>query len=59
MYSIFRIYAETITSYEKSIEILQKIISPNYLDLAISYNNIGFVDASMERYSQVFPCYDI
>ncbi|CAF1240770.1 unnamed protein product [Rotaria sp. Silwood1] len=45
-------YAEAIILYQKSNEILQKILSPTHADMASSYNNIGMVYYKMGEYSE-------
>jgi len=45
-------YAEAITFYEKSIEIMEKILSPTHSDLAASYRNMGTVYDKMGEYSK-------
>jgi tetratricopeptide (TPR) repeat protein len=51
-------YAEAITFYKKSNEILQKILPPTHSDLASSYNNIGNVYSSVEEYSKALSFYE-
>jgi tetratricopeptide (TPR) repeat protein len=50
-------YQEAITFYEKSLEIKEKTLPPNHLNLAPSYNNIGLVYFNMGDYSKAFSSY--
>jgi tetratricopeptide (TPR) repeat protein len=47
-------YAESITFYEKSIEIMQKILPPTHPDLASSYGNLGAVYNKIGEYSKAY-----
>jgi Tfp pilus assembly protein PilF len=51
-------YAEAIMFYEKSIKILEKILSPTDQDLAASYNNIGLVYWKMGDYSKALSSFE-
>jgi tetratricopeptide (TPR) repeat protein len=52
-------YQETITFYEKSLEIDKKTLPPNHLNLAVSYNNIGLVYNNMGDYSKALSSHEI
>jgi tetratricopeptide (TPR) repeat protein len=51
-------YTETITFYEKSIEIMQKTLPANHPDLTSAYNNIGLVYDDMGEYSKALSYYE-
>jgi tetratricopeptide (TPR) repeat protein len=51
-------YAEAITFYETSIEIEQKILSPNHPNLAASYSNIGSVYNNMGDCSKALSSHE-
>jgi tetratricopeptide (TPR) repeat protein len=51
-------YQEAITFYEKSLEIKEKTLPPNHLNLASSYNNIGSVYYSMGDNSKALSYYE-
>jgi Tfp pilus assembly protein PilF len=51
-------YKEAITFYEKSLEIDKKILPPNHLNLASSYNNIGGTYSKMREYSKALSYYE-
>ncbi|CAF4016155.1 unnamed protein product [Adineta steineri] len=50
-------YEEAIHRYEKSIEINQKMLSPDVYTLAASYNDLGSVYSSMNDYSKAHSYY--
>ncbi|CAF4016053.1 unnamed protein product [Rotaria sp. Silwood1] len=43
-------YQEAIRLYEQALTIRQRLLPPNHLDLAMSYNNIGLVYNHMDEY---------
>jgi tetratricopeptide (TPR) repeat protein len=51
-------YTEAITFCEKSLEIRQKTLPPNYPDLATCYNNFGGVYDNMGEYSKALSYYE-
>jgi tetratricopeptide (TPR) repeat protein len=51
-------YKEAITLYEKSLEISEKTLPPNYPNLAMSYNNISLVYYNMGDYSKALSYYE-
>jgi tetratricopeptide (TPR) repeat protein len=51
-------YTEAITYYEKSLEIRQKTLPANHLNLAGSYNNIGIVYNNMGEYSKALSSHE-
>jgi tetratricopeptide (TPR) repeat protein len=51
-------YAEAVEFYEKSIEIMQKILPPTHPDLAASYRNIGTVYDKMGEYSKALSYHE-
>ncbi|CAF1480451.1 unnamed protein product [Adineta steineri] len=50
--------AEALTFYEKSNEILQKILPPTHSDVATSYNNIGSMYWKMNENSKALSSYE-
>jgi tetratricopeptide (TPR) repeat protein len=53
-----REYQEAITFYEKSVEIYQRTVPPNYLSLGNSYNNIGLAYYSMGDYPKALSSHE-
>ncbi|CAF1614471.1 unnamed protein product [Rotaria sp. Silwood1] len=51
-------YSKALLYYEKSLDIYKKILSPNDLRLASSYNNIGAVYDNMGEYSKALSYYE-
>ncbi|CAF1373514.1 unnamed protein product [Rotaria sp. Silwood1] len=51
-------YSKALFYYEKSLDIDKKILSPNDLSLASSYNNIGMVYKNMGEYSKALSYYE-
>jgi tetratricopeptide (TPR) repeat protein len=51
-------YKETIRLYEKALDIHQKSLSPNHLDLTTSYNNIDLAYFEMADYSRALSLYE-
>jgi tetratricopeptide (TPR) repeat protein len=51
-------YQNTLSFYEKSLEIYQKTLPPNHPDLATSYNKIGGVYEKMGEYSKALSFYE-
>jgi tetratricopeptide (TPR) repeat protein len=53
-----REYQEAITFYEKTVEIYQKPVPPNYIGLGNCYNNIGLVYYSMGDYPKALSSFE-
>ncbi|CAF1510303.1 unnamed protein product, partial [Rotaria sp. Silwood1] len=51
-------YSKALLYYEKSLDINKKILSPNDLSLASSYNNIGNVYNNMGDYSKALSSHE-
>jgi tetratricopeptide (TPR) repeat protein len=51
-------YQQAIRFYEKSLEIEQRSLSPNYPNRAMSYNNIGVVYKNMNDYPKALLFYE-
>ncbi|CAF1424150.1 unnamed protein product [Rotaria sp. Silwood1] len=51
-------YQDALQFQEKSLEIRQKTLPPNHLDLAHSYNHIGALYHSMRNYSKALSYYE-
>ena len=51
-------YQKSLSYFEKSLEIQQKILPPNNPDLATSYNNIGAVYQNMGEYSKALSFFE-
>ncbi|CAF1236257.1 unnamed protein product [Rotaria sordida] len=51
-------YSQALSYYEKSLDIKKKILSPNDIGLASSYNNIGMVYDNMGEYSKALSSYE-
>ena len=51
-------YAEAITFYERSNEILRETLPPTHADLATSYNNIGFMYDKMGEYPKALSSHE-
>ncbi|CAF1385636.1 unnamed protein product [Adineta steineri] len=51
-------YEKAISYYEKDLEICQKTLSPNHLNVATSYNNIGLVYNNMGDYSKALSSHE-
>ncbi|CAF0921464.1 unnamed protein product [Rotaria sordida] len=50
--------SKALKYYEKNLEFKQKILPPNHLSLAASYNNIGSVYYKMGEYSKALSYYE-
>ncbi|CAF1484811.1 unnamed protein product [Rotaria magnacalcarata] len=51
-------YAKALSSYERSLEIMNITLPPNHPDLATSYSNIGAVYAGMGEYTKALKSYE-
>jgi tetratricopeptide (TPR) repeat protein len=51
-------YSKALPFYEKSLQIFEKIIPPNYSDLVLSYTNIGALQINMKEYSKALSYFE-